>query len=138
MDFRLIEYLFYLSASVLLTIWVGRALHRNGRRFLVDVMEDEALADSVNRLLLVGFYLINLGVAALLVNPAGGVSTPADMVQTLATQLGVVLLILGVMHLGNVFVLNRLRGNAQARAYARWYHDKAATSAAAVGEPSAG
>lgn len=138
MDFRLIEYLFYLSASVLLTIWVGRALHRNGRRFLVDVMEDEALADSVNRLLLVGFYLINLGVAALLVNTAGGVSTPADMVQTLATQLGVVLLILGVMHLGNVFVLNRLRGNAQARAYARWYHDKAATSAAAVGEPSAG
>ena len=60
------------------------------------------------------------------------------MVQTLATQLGVVLLILGVMHLGNVFVLNRLRGNAQARAYARWYHAKAATMAATTGEPSAG
>jgi hypothetical protein len=138
MDLRLIEYLFYLSASVVLTVWVGRALHRNGRRFLIDVMEDESLADSVNRLLLVGFYLINFGGAALLVNTAGGVSTPADMVQTLATQLGVVLLILGVMHLGNVFVLNRLRGNAQARAYARWYHDQAKTIGAGAAETSAG
>jgi hypothetical protein len=124
MDLRLVEYLFYLSASVVLTVWVGRTLHRNGRRFLIDVMEDEALADSVNRLLLVGFYLVNLGVAALLVNTAGGVGSPADVVQTLATQIGVVLLILGVMHLGNVYVLHRLRRNAQARAYARWYHER--------------
>jgi hypothetical protein len=138
MDLRLVEYLFYLSASVVLTIWVGRTLHRNGRRFLIDVMEDEALADSVNRLLLVGFYLVNFGVAALLVNTAGGVGTPADMVQTLATQLGVVLLILGVMHLGNVYVLNRLRRNAQARAYARWYHDQVQANAPAASGTSAG
>jgi hypothetical protein len=138
MDLRLIEYLFYLSASVLLTVWVGRTLHRNGRRFLVDVMEDEALADSVNRLLLVGFYLVNFGVAALLVNSAGGVSTPADMVQTLATQLGVVLLILGTLHLGNVYVLNRLRRNQQARAYARWYHEQAEAKTATTAGTSAG
>lgn len=138
MDLRLVEYLFYLSASVLLTVSVGRALHRNGRRFLIDVMEDEALADSVNRLLLVGFYLVNLGVAALLVNTAGGVGSPADVVQTLATQLGVVLLMLGVMHLGNVYVLNRLRRNAQARAYARWYHNQAQAGRPAAVETSAG
>jgi hypothetical protein len=138
MDLRLIEYLFYLSASVLLTVWVGRTLHRNGRRFLIDVMEDEALADSVNRLLLVGFYLVNLGVAALLVNTAGGVGSAADVVQMLATQLGVVLLILGAMHLGNVYVLNRLRRNAQARAYARWYHDQAKASRPVTAETSAG
>ncbi len=138
MDLRLIEYLIYLSASVLLTVWVGRTLHRNGRRFLVDVMEDEPLADSVNRLLLVGFYLVNFGVAALLVNPSGGVGSPADMVQTLATQLGVVLLILGTLHLGNVFVLNRLRRNQQARAYARWYHEQVDAKSIPTTETSGG
>lgn len=136
MNLRLVEYIVYLAASVLLTVWVGRTLHRNGRRFLIDVMDDEALADSVNRLLLVGFYLVNLGVAALLVNTAGTIHEAADMVQTLATQLGVVLLMLGVMHLGNVFVLHRLRRNAQARAYAEWYHRQTAGGLAPGATPA--
>ena len=55
-----------------------------------------------------------------------------EKLQTLATQLGVVLLILGVMHLGNVYVLHRLRRNAQARAYARWYHERAQAAAPAA------
>jgi hypothetical protein len=105
-----------------LTVWVGRTLFSNGRRFLVEVMEDEKLADSVNHLLLVGFYLVNIGVAALLVNTTGNLRSPADVVQTVATQLGVVLLVLGGMHFTNLFVLHRLRGSTQARAYARWYY----------------
>ena len=109
MDLTLLEYVVYLGASVVLTVWVGRTLHRNGRRFLVEVMAEEALADSVNHLLLVGFYLVNIGVAALLVNAAGGLDTPAAVVRTLATQLGIVLLVLGGMHFTNLFVLQRLR-----------------------------
>jgi hypothetical protein len=124
MDLLLTESIVYLAASVFLTVWVGRTLFRNGRRFLVDVMDDEALGDSVNQLLLVGFYLLNLGIDALLLNTAGGVDGAAAVVRTLATQLGVVLLLLGVVHLGNVYVLNRLRRNAQARAYAQWYHSQ--------------
>ena len=122
MDLTLLEYVVYLGASVVLTVWVGRTLHRNGRRFLVEVMAEEALADSVNHLLLVGFYLVNIGVAALLVNAAGGLDTPAAVVRTLATQLGIVLLVLGGMHFTNLFVLQRLRHSSQIRAYANWYY----------------
>jgi hypothetical protein len=126
MDLRLVEYVVYLGASVALTVWVGRTLHGNGRRFLVEVMEDQALADSVNHLLLVGFYLVNIGVAALLVNTTGFMQTAADLVRTVVTQLGIVLLVLGGMHFANLFVLQRLRHSSQVRAYARWYYAKGA------------
>jgi hypothetical protein len=126
MDLRLLEYVLYLAASVVLTFWVGRTLHSSGRRFLVDVMEDDSLADSVNHLLLVGFYLVNLGIDALLINAAGALQSPADLVQTAATQLGIVLLVLGVLHFGNLYVLHRLRRSGQAEAYARWYQAHAA------------
>jgi hypothetical protein len=122
MDLRLLEYVVYLAASVVLTVWVGRTLHSYGRRFLIEVMEDEILADSVNHLLLVGFYLVNIGVAALLVNSTGLLRSPADVVQTVATQLGIVLLVLGAMHFTNLFVLHQLRRSTQARAYAKWYY----------------
>src|SRR6185295_15719152 len=59
-------YLIYLAISVALTIWVARTLHKNGRVFLVDVFHgNDALADSVNHLLVVGFYLINFGYVTL-------------------------------------------------------------------------
>jgi hypothetical protein len=136
-DFRVIEYLVYLAASVVLTVWVGRALHKNGRRFLVEVMEDETLADSVNHLLLVGFYLVNIGIAALLINTTGSLRSPADVVQTVATQLGVVLLVLGAMHFTNLFVLHQLRRSTQARAYAKWYYSHGQGAKKAEASPSA-
>ena len=55
-------YLLYLTISIGITVWVARTLHTNGRTFLLDAFQgNEGLADSVNHLLVVGFYLLNLG-----------------------------------------------------------------------------
>jgi hypothetical protein len=52
--------------SIAMTVWVGRTLFRGGRVFLVDVFGgNDALADSINRLLVVGFYLVNFGFISL-------------------------------------------------------------------------
>ena len=119
MDLRLIDYFLYLVASILLTLWVGNSLFRNGRPFLVSVFQGEqGLADSVNRLLVVGFYLINLGAAALLINAGGAPASLADMVQETVTRLGVVLLVLGSMHFFNMLVLHLMRRPLKQRAMA--------------------
>ena len=109
MDLRLIDYAIYILASVLLTIWVGRTLYRNGRPFLVSVFKEEGLADSVNTLLVVGFYLVNFGAAAILINTGGNPGTVADMLKQTVTRIGVVLLVLGFMHFNNVLVLRSIR-----------------------------
>ena len=62
MNHTVIAYLIYLPVSVAMTIWVARTLHKNGRVFLVQAFRGkEDMADSVNHLLVVGFYLINVG-----------------------------------------------------------------------------
>jgi hypothetical protein len=116
MDLRLTDYVVYLVASALLTIWVGNSLFRNGRPFLVSVFQEPGLADSVNRLLVVGFYLVNFGAAALLINAGGAPGSVADMVQETVTRIGVVLLVLGFMHFSNMFVFRLIRRPPKQRA----------------------
>ncbi|MEU2154877.1 hypothetical protein ABZ532_07615 [Streptomyces sp. NPDC019396] len=110
MDLTVLAYAVYLLISVALTIWVARTLSRNGRIFLADVLKgNDKLADAVNHLLVVGFYLVNLGFVALYLNQDSTVTTARGVFEALSVKLGVVLLVLGVMHLGNVYVLNKIR-----------------------------
>src|SRR5512134_290017 len=102
------SYLAYLAASLLLAVWVGHTLHKNGRVFLVDVFHgNEALADSVNHLLVVGFYLINFGYVSLALKLGYAIETAEQSVEALSVKIGMVLLVLGGMHLFNLFVFSR-------------------------------
>ncbi|MET7370172.1 hypothetical protein ABZS61_30725 [Streptomyces sp. NPDC005566] len=110
MDLTVLAYVIYLLISVALTIWVARTLSRNGKVFLADVLQgNEKLADAVNHLLVVGFYLVNLGFVTLYLKNADGVADARQLFEALSVKVGVVLLVLGVMHLGNVYVLNKIR-----------------------------
>ncbi|MEU9623453.1 MULTISPECIES: hypothetical protein [unclassified Streptomyces] len=110
MDLTVVAYVIYLLISVALTIWVARTLSRNGRVFLADVLHgNEKLADAVNHLLVVGFYLVNLGFVTLYLRNDDGVTDARGLFEALSVKLGVVLLVLGVLHLGNVYVLNKIR-----------------------------
>jgi hypothetical protein len=109
MDLRLVDYVTYILVSAFLTVWVGNTLHRNGRPFLISVFKEDGLADSVNRLLVVGFYLINFGAAAILINTGGTPGNVADMLKQTVTRIGVVLLVLGFMHFNNLMILRAIR-----------------------------
>ena len=109
-------YLLYLVLSTALTVWVAQTLYRNGRIFLVDVFAgNEALADSVNHLLVVGFYLINLGFVCLALKIETDVPTARAAIEALAGKMGMVLLVLGGMHFFNLLIFSRIRAQAQAR-----------------------
>jgi hypothetical protein len=103
-------YVVYLAVSLAVTIWVAQTLHRNGRSFLIDAFQgNRELADSVNHLLVVGFYLINLGYVALALRTAEAVPAVRSAIELVCDKLGVVLIVLGAMHFFNLYVLNRLR-----------------------------
>lgn len=110
MNAKVIAYLIYLAVSTGLTIWVGRTLYNNGRAFLVDAFHDnEGLADSVNHLLLVGFYLVNFGYVTLALTTKQAVTTGAELVEVLSTKVGLVLVVLGILHFANLYVFNAVR-----------------------------
>ena len=103
-------YIAYTIISIAMTIWVARALHRNGHVFLLEAFKGrEEMADSVNHLLVVGFYLINFGFILLYLRFGNKPETVVEGVEYIATKLGVVLLVLGAMHFFNIFNFDRMR-----------------------------
>lgn len=106
-------YIVYIALSIPLTIWVAHTLHKNGRIFLVDSFRgNEQLADSVNHLLVVGFYLINIGYVALALKEGVAPADLREVLETISRKIGVVMLVLGGMHFFNIFVFSKMRRRA--------------------------
>lgn len=109
----LITHLGYLAITIPLTIWVAKTLHKNGRVFLVDAFHGNSdLADSVNHLLVVGFYLINLGFVCLYIRNGSHPTDGASALEEASVKIGTVTLVLGVLHLFNLYVFNKIRRRA--------------------------
>lgn len=120
------SYTVYLLVSVLLTIWVARTLHRNGRVFLVEAFHgNESMADSVNHLLVVGFYLINVGYVSLAMSFGTKPTSLTEAFEFLSWKVGIVLLVLGAMHFFNMFNFDKMRRKARASEAARKALEKA-------------
>src|SRR5947209_3611662 len=113
MNYVVVTYACYLGISVALTVWVARTLHKNGRLFLVDAFHgNEALADSINHLLVVGFYLMNIGYVSLALKYGDKAADLQQLLEALSTKIGALLLILGGMHFFNLYVFSKMRKRA--------------------------
>lgn len=115
----IITYAAYILISTVITVWVGRTLHSNGRTFLVENFEgNERLADSVNHLLLVGFYLVNIGFVSLALRFGGRPYGLVEAIEYLSTKIGLVVVVIGVMHFINMRMLIRFRSSPLFKALA--------------------
>ena len=113
----------YAVIAITLTIWLARTLSRHGAVFLTNVFPDKPdLANAINQLLVIGFYLVNIGWSLLLLraNEIGySVATPTDAIALLTTRLGTLLLLLGLAHLANLYVFHLVRRSAEPHAQAK-------------------
>jgi hypothetical protein len=109
-------YLIYAGAGVGLTIWLARTLSKSGEVFLEDVFADNPrMAAAVNRLLVVGFYLLNLGYAFVTLKASQPALNGVEAIETLAVKLGALLLSLGALHFFNMYLFHRIRRRGQLR-----------------------
>lgn len=114
--FIVVSYVLYLAISLGVTVWVARTLSKNGRVFLVDAFHGNAeLADSVNHLLVAGFYLINVGYVTLALRTTAVLATPREAIELVSDKIGIVLVVLGIMHFFNLYIFSRLRKRGQER-----------------------
>lgn len=97
----------YLGISILLTIWVAKTLSVSGEMFLIRCFgQDQELARSTNQLLVIGFYLINLGFIS--IRLSDWYPEAQSLVGELGYRIGMTLLVLGVMHFFNMLMIARL------------------------------
>ncbi|MFC0515045.1 hypothetical protein ACFFGT_12580 [Mucilaginibacter angelicae] len=114
MNYFILTYVIYLLVSIALTVWVAKVLFKNGRIFLVDIFHgNNELADSVNKLLVVGFYLVNIGYMSLALKEYGSIGSMQVVVEVLSYKVGWIILILGGMHFLNLVIFFKLRNRAK-------------------------
>lgn len=114
MNYTVLTYSIYLPITIILTVWVARTLFTNGKVFLIEIFhQDLTLAESVNKLLLVGFYLINVGYAVYTLQVVDTIETTQTVIEILSKKIGWIILVLGAMHFFNLFILFNLRKRAQ-------------------------
>ena len=111
----MLVYVAYAAVAVGLTAFLARTLFRNGGVFLRDVFgERAAIADAVNRLLVIGFYMFNLGFALFALKAGRGMDS-FDAMQFFVNRVGTLLLVLSGMHLFNVLIFWRIRIHREQR-----------------------
>ena len=109
-----IVYAIYLILTCVLTVWVAQTLYRSGYIFLIDAFHGDAtMASSVNHLLRVGFYLVNLGFVALFLSVGNKPDSVVSAVEYISSKVGVVMLVLGLMHFFNMFNISKMRRRAK-------------------------
>jgi len=106
--YQILAYIIYLSLSLLTVLVVGRNLHRNGKEFLFGECPDEALSNSTNNLLYIGYCLVNTGFAFYFLNASGTIGSFAQLLEFIATSEGIIFLSLGVLHILNVILAPRI------------------------------
>ncbi len=104
-----IAYGIYIVLTAAITIWVANYLFKNGKIFLYNAFKgNEALADAINNLLKMGFYLVNIGYAFSTITISSHIYGIDDLLRVLAIKIGLILLILGGMHFFNMFILYKV------------------------------
>lgn len=116
--FNTVAYLAYIFISIIITIFVSRTLSKNGEVYLIDGFAgNETLAKSVNHMLVVGFYLLNMGFVLIRLKTNVTLDTVGELISYLSSTIGFVLMVLGAVHFFNMLVIHKVRGNMKAEAF---------------------
>lgn len=112
----IMAYSIYLPLAIGLTIYVARILFKNGKAFMYEIFsENETIANSTNKLMEVGFYLLNVGFALLILrinDYNGSFDTTQELIETLSLKIGGFSIYLGVMLFLNLLLFFRGRKRA--------------------------
>lgn len=117
MNYLTITYSIYILCTVTITILVANYLFKNGKMFLINAFKgNETVANSVNNLLKLGFYLVNIGYALNTITIKYKIDAIDEVIRILAVKIGVIILILGFMHFFNLFILYLIGDNIRKNA----------------------
>lgn len=104
-NYNIYTYLIYLPIIVFITVKVGWLFYKNGEIFLYAIFENASLVKSLNKILLVGYYLINIGYSFGVIAFWAKINSMQSMIESLATVIGTIILSLAIMHYNNIIIL---------------------------------
>ena len=107
-QFVLVAYYVYLPVTILLTLYVAHVLFKQGRIFMLDIFKGRTeIADATNHLFKVGFYLLNIGFALMMMETHQEILSSQALVEVLSNKIGWFSVYLGIMLFFNLYLFFR-------------------------------
>lgn len=111
MNYNIAAYLFYLVMMIFIIVFVGRLFHKNGRIFILSLFEhDSEMTDKVNNILLIAYYLFNIGYAFVTLRHWEKGLNLQTLISSVGENTGILIFILSVTHyfnMGMIYFLSK-------------------------------
>lgn len=112
MTYNLIAYLIYFSLMAFIILKVGYICFKNGILFVASLLpENPSLGLQINKLLLVGYYLVNIGYIVFSVSQWETLSSLLELIEAISQKATFIILGLAGLHYLNIFTLSLLFNN---------------------------
>lgn len=108
MNLNLISYLIYLSITTYIIVVVGRICYRNGNVFVSQIIPNHIeLCQKVNQVLLMAYYLLNIGYCAMTLIQWKTIETIPEIIETIASKTAIIVLMISALHYINIFFITK-------------------------------
>lgn len=106
MNYNIIGYLIFFIIIVFIVVAVGKICYQNGNVFVAELIPNHLnLCKQINKVLLVGYYLVNIGYASLTLSGWETINSVLQMVELIAIKVSTIVCILSILHYLNIIIL---------------------------------
>lgn len=109
MNLNLLAYCIYGIITIYVCVYVGLQFHKNGYYYIVSIFEEEKISNAINNLLLIGYYLVNIGYTIYSISQWNTIENFKQLIDNLSTKLAFIFIVLAVLNVINIAVLSFFR-----------------------------
>lgn len=108
MNLNILGYIIYLIITAIIIVKVGKICYTNGNVFVAQLIPNhEDLCLKINQVLLIAYYLFNLGYCAINLIQWNTISSHIQLFETIAIKTSIILFLIGIMHYFNILVITK-------------------------------
>ncbi|MEO8252849.1 MAG: hypothetical protein ABI554_00580 [Flavobacterium sp.] len=108
MNLNIIGYLVYLSITFFIILKVGRLCYKNGNIFVSELIPNhEDLCRKINQILLLGYYLLNLGYCAMTLISWNKINSTVQLIEVISFKSAIIICLISAMHYINISILTK-------------------------------
>lgn len=108
MNLNIIGYFTYLSITIFIILKVGKICHKNGNIFVLELIPNHAdLCQKINQILLLVYYLLNIGYCAMTLISWQKIISPAQLIEIICIKTAVIIFIISILHYLNILIITK-------------------------------
>lgn len=108
MNLNIIGYLIYFGITIFIIVKVGKVCYNNGNIYVSQLIPDhEELCQKINQMLLIGYYLLNIGYCAMTIISWQKINTTENLIEIIASKSAVIIVTIAIMHYINILLLTK-------------------------------